>query len=74
MGEISSNPVVHWLNKDGAECGAPAGAFVSPYPHAVSCRECLVAIKLDLLERRLESYRQSVAFARIRPVRVLRQS
>ena len=67
---IRESPVIHWMNKEGAECGAPAGSFVSPYPHTVTCRECLVALKIDLLERRLELYRQSTAFARVRTVRV----
>ncbi len=55
------------MNQEGADCGAPAGSFVSPYAHAVTCRVCIAKLKVDILERRLEQYRQAVAIARCRP-------
>jgi len=62
MGILNVGPIIHWMNADRAACGAPPGAFVSPYPHVVTCPECLVALKVDLLERRLAAYRASVLF------------
>ena len=62
MGEV-----IHWMNKGGADCGAPAGSFVSPYQHVVTCQKCIAALKIDILQRRLERYRSSVALTRHRP-------
>lgn len=66
---VADMPIIHWVSRSGAGCGAPDGSFVSPYAHTVTCPRCIVALKLDLLERRLEAHRQSAAFARVRPVR-----
>jgi hypothetical protein len=57
---VPGRPVVHWMNADAAACGAPPGSFLSPYPHAVTCRECVVSLKVDVLERRLAAFRHSV--------------
>ena len=57
---MNRGPAIHWMNAGGAACGAPAGSFLSPYPHAVTCRECVISLKVDLLQRRLDAYRHSV--------------
>ncbi len=58
---------VHWFTKNGALCGAPQGAQWSFSAKAVTCRECLIAMRLEVLERRLELYRRSVALSRANP-------
>jgi hypothetical protein len=58
--------VIHWMNGGGADCGAPVGASVSAYPFAVTCPECILALKLDLLRRRLATHRASVALGGLR--------
>lgn len=58
---------VHRFTKSGALCGAPQGARWSFSAEAVTCRECLIAMRLEVLERRLELYRRSVALARAKP-------
>jgi hypothetical protein len=63
---MQGGPVIHWMNGGGADCGAPTGAFVSPYPHAVTCKQCLVAMKLDVLRRRLAVHRLAVRHERRR--------
>jgi hypothetical protein len=52
--------IVHWKNGGGAVCGAAASAVVSFYPHAVTCPECVIALKVDVLRRRLVAHRQSL--------------
>ncbi len=69
---VPANPVIHWVNKEGAECGAPAGVIVSPYAHAVTCRECVIKLRIDTLERPLQAHRHAVALGRIRPIRPAR--
>jgi hypothetical protein len=56
---------VHWTN-DGtrADCGAPPSERASTYEHLVTCPECLIALRLDTLERRREAHRVAVARAR----------
>jgi hypothetical protein len=58
---------VHWFTKKGALCGAPQGAQWSFSAKAVTCRECLIAMRLQVLERRLELYRRSIALSRANP-------
>lgn len=58
---------IHWFTKNGALCGAPQGGQWSFSARAVTCRECLIAMRLEVLERRLELYRRSVALARANP-------
>jgi hypothetical protein len=60
-----ANPI-HWLNGKGPACGAPVEANACPYQLAVTCRECIVILKVDVLKRRLEAHRFSVALGRVR--------
>ncbi len=62
MGGVSGRTIIHWMNAGGAACGAPQGAFVSPYPHAVNCEQCVISLKIDVLHRRLAAHRASVQF------------
>jgi hypothetical protein len=63
---VSKASVIHWLNRAGADCGAPVGAIVSAYAYAVTCPDCILALKLDLLRRRLATHRASVALGGLR--------
>jgi hypothetical protein len=61
-GAMPERKAIHWTKGETAVCGAPAGMTVSPFPRFVTCRRCIVALKLQLLERRLAEHRLSVAF------------
>ncbi len=54
-------PIIHWQNGTDAVCGAPAGSHTTEYQHVVTCRTCLAEIQIDILRRRLQAHRASVA-------------
>jgi hypothetical protein len=62
---VQGGETIHWLHGNGAACGAPAGASVCPYPDTVTCRECVIVLKMDVLKRRLEAHRFATAVGRV---------
>lgn len=55
---------VHWFTETGAPCGATDAGPWTFAQTAVTCPECLLAMKVATLERRLELYRRSMALTR----------